>query len=131
MGYIKRSWALFNIMRRNQTNGGFRVENNRLIRRTRIFGLTRTLDVKLSDQDVSLLRHVYLTTRDNDLDEWLSKRMSESAAAALLRRHEKLGTIVRMDGKVISVVQDPEYWSRRLASEQEAAVDTTLAVNYS
>jgi len=131
MGYIKRSWALFAIMRRQQTNGGFRIENNRLIRRTRIPGLTRALDMKVTDQDAELLRHVYLTTRENDLQEWLSKRMSEAEGEALLRRHEKLGTIVRMDGKVISVVHDPEYWAMQPSSEKAADVDTSLAVNYS
>ena len=130
-GYIKRSWALFNIMRRKPTNGAFRIESDRLIRRDRIPGLARPMNVKLSEQDIELLRHIYLKTRESDLQEWLTKRMSGREAERLLRKHEKLGTLVRFDGKVISVVHDPEYWSLQPSSDTAADVDTSLAVNYS
>ncbi len=130
-GYIKRSWALFNIMRRRKVSGGFRLQNNRLIRKSIILGLTRNINLLLDDQDIALLRQTYLITREADLKKWLTKRMSEDEAQALIRKHEKLGSLICMDGKLISVVNDPGYWTEAAELETEQSkVDTSLAVNF-
>jgi hypothetical protein len=132
LAYIKRSWALFNIIRRRKSDVSFRLDGNHLKRTSGIFGLTKKIDTRLDDQDVALLRLVYWTTKEAQLLKMLSSHMSEDEALALLDKHEQLGTILRMDGKLISVVSDPGYWAEEsvAATESTSDEDSDLAVNY-
>ena len=131
LGYIKRTWVLFNVMRRKPSSANFRLEGNRLMRNSGIFGLTGSVDMLLDDQDVALLRRVYLTTRESDLKQWLTKSLSNTEAERLLRKHEQLGTLIRLGEKLISVVNDPGYWAEKNAlATDEAKADSALAVKF-
>jgi hypothetical protein len=134
LAYIKRSWVLFNIMRRNSSSVSFALDGNRLTRQASIFGVIKNLDVLLDDQDIALLRLAYWTVRESKVIKMLTSHMTDAEAQTLLNKHDKLGTILRIDGKMISVVNDPGYWAlEQVAVKNDATntnTDTALAINF-
>ena len=130
LAYIKRSWVLFNIMERNRSSVSFALDGNRLTRQASIFGVIKNLDILLDDQDIALLRLAYWTVRESKVIKMLTSHMTDAEAQTLLNKHDKLGTILRIDGKMISVVNDPGYWALEQVAEKNAATDTALAINF-
>jgi len=118
--YLKRSWALYNVLKRGKQSQPFQIVGNRLHRDKAILGLTRKMNMKLSDQEIELLRAAYWRIKEAELIEKLAHSMPAEEATALLEKHIKLGTVLRHDSKVISVVSDPEYWSAQLSSADDA-----------
>ena len=130
--YIKRAWVLFNVMRRSQQSTAFRLQANRLSRNLSIIGLMKKVDVLLDDDEIELLRESYWIITEQELLKRLERKMTRANAESLLRKHEKLGAILRVDNKLISVVNDPGYWIARQASKTVPAVneESQLAVNF-
>ncbi len=88
----------------------FCIDGNTLLRKsTAPIKNQNRIKIEIDNITKSLLRHAYWPITENQLQSYYSKH-NNSEFKTTFNKLEKLGAIIRYDNKILSVVNDPDYW---------------------
>ena len=108
----------------------FSIKGNTLIRRPTAppapHGWKDCVNVDLSPEEMRVLRAVYWPATEAQLADHVSPHLSSLDLKPIISRLESLGAIVRYSNKMVSVVNDPDYWSKGARDTFDADTENSL-----
>lgn len=77
-------------------------------------GYQGAVTIDLNDTELSILRYLYRVRTWAQLVKQFSSQLKETELREICKKHQKIGSIVEFDNRLISTANDPGYWRNEM-----------------